>query len=120
MEIRFNDEVMPFCLEDECWDKAGMDGFEPGEPHYTPLDQESLMIVDLRDIKPRVRKQGFNRKRLLRILKGYRKQSGIPPIRVAENRDGAQPYRLIDGFHRFFSSAAAGFTHIPAVLEEKT
>lgn len=98
-----------------------MDDFNPADRHYI-CNQDGVCIVDISEIEPRFRAKGFNKKRLLRILRGFKYNSELPPIKVvkSERQDSrGYAYRLIDGMHRFYSSVAAGFTHIPVIISEQ-
>jgi hypothetical protein len=54
--------------------------------------------------------------RVLRILRGFREQSPIPPIEVARKASILEPrFKLIHGAHRLYCAIAAGYTHVPAL-----
>lgn len=67
--------------------------------------------------------RGFERTRLLNVLKAIVAGEIIDPvplIRLPEPDPSVQlPYRYVvrDGFHRFYASIIAGFSHLPANIE---
>ncbi len=108
-----------FSIEDSWWSDAKMSDFKPEAKHYCPTVKDGVRVLDISRIEPRIRARGFNRRRLLRILTGFRKGREIPPIEVFEfEATNGYVYRIMDGYHRYHSSIAAGFTHIPAVILE--
>ncbi len=125
MDFFLGKEKLPIVLDDAWWAKAGMESFQARRRHYNPLEQDGLRIVEISRIQPRLRARGFNERRLMRILKGFKRDDKIPPIHVTQAAEAATgealpdpgyPYRVQDGFHRYFCSLAAGFTHIPVIV----
>ncbi len=90
-----------------------------GNHYLCGQEADDLLIVGLGAIAPvnRTRVPPFDRCRLLCVLRGIANDRFIPPIHV-ETRRNAYRYKfeLRDGFHRFWASAAYGFTHIPALV----
>ena len=56
---------------------------------------------------------GFDRARLISVLSGITTMQALPPVDMEFADSGPFHYSLRDGFHRFYASVAAGFTHIP-------
>jgi hypothetical protein len=117
-----------FEIPNEWWSEAGMQGFRPRGSAYTSANGD---LIQLNDIEPPFRlKQtsltanGFNRERVLSILKGFRTDAQLPPIdllRIPPTHDiSGDPFKLrvVDGFHRFYMSIAVGFEFVPASLRE--
>ena len=44
-----------------------------------------------------------------------REEGGLPPVQVEALEDSRYRFRLVNGFHRYCASIAAGFTAIPVV-----
>jgi hypothetical protein len=120
------------CIElaDPWWVEAGMPGFKAAEPAYRVDVSQAhglhIILVPISDIEPvrRVLSHGvFNNNeemsaqhRVVRILKGFRKEEPLPPVEVVRNPPGsARPYKLTAGVHRLYCSLAAGFTHVPTI-----
>ena len=117
-----------FEIPDEWWTEAGMVGFVPSADAYPHAD-DSLLVIEAcprAEVAPIIRvpsvvkdAHGFDRVRLVRVLSGLRSGAVLPPVDVVKlpraTEEGFR-YRLIDGFHRFYGSMAAGFTHIPGSI----
>jgi len=56
---------------------------------------------------------GFERDRMVAVLRDIALRKEIWPIEITEGASG--PY-LHHGAHRFHASVAAGFLHIPAII----
>jgi hypothetical protein len=126
MRFAFPRHPAEFEIPDEWWSEAGMPGFRPLGSAYNSADGE---LVQLNDIEPPYRLKrasltahGFNRERVVSILKGFQAGALLPPIdllRIPPTHDiSGDPFtfRVIDGFHRFYASIAVGFVFVPASL----
>jgi hypothetical protein len=114
-----------FQIPDEWWAEADMAGFAAIEPSYRSTRDAEL--VPLPEIEPPYRKIttphdwcGFDRARLAHILKGFTTGTRIQPVPLLELPPSDLPsrtpygYRVLDGYHRFYASIAAGFECLPA------
>jgi hypothetical protein len=124
--MRFSMPNFPceFELPDEWWGEAGMTGFRPQGLAYRST--AAAMLVPLTTIEPVYRREtcpkdwrGFDRDRLIRILKGLVVGAEIEPVplvKLPETDYPSSPYgfRVLNGFHRFYASIAAGFEYLPA------
>ena len=83
-------------------------------------------LIRLCDIEPPFRSltcpldfHGLGRERLIRILKGIVADDEIEPVAVLilpplpEISKPPFKYRVLDGWHRFYASVAAGFKYLP-------
>jgi hypothetical protein len=67
--------------------------------------------------------QGFERKRFVDLLKGFVTDDSIPPVPVVQLPDSSHLVRLSyrycirNGFHRYYGSILAGFSHLPATVD---
>jgi hypothetical protein len=114
-----------FEIPDEWWIAAGMVNFTTSQPAYRSA--LGARLVPLRDIEPphldfaKPRDCcGFDRARMLRILRGMKEGANIRPVPLLALADDAVPsskcyaFRPLDGYHRFYASIAAGFEFLPA------
>jgi hypothetical protein len=114
-----------FEIPDEWLDEAGFQGFSPTSRFF--LSSPEAILVPLTAVEPVARFvahpkdwRGFDRKRLVSLLKGIMSGAMIQPVPVTEipfiDLDPS-PYRfrVHDGFHRFYASVAAGFEALPTV-----
>jgi hypothetical protein len=119
-----------FEIPDAWLDEAGMAGFTLRSSAYRSPAADA---VALDDIEPpfRLRRapldwRGFNRERMVSILKGFVDDAELPPIDLLilppTNDMSADPfkYRLLEGCHRFYASIAAGFEFVPATTRGVT
>lgn len=58
---------------------------------------------------------GFNRERMIDVLRAIASQIPLPPIGVVDRPKGPYRYLPEQGTHRFYASVAAGFSHVPTV-----
>ena len=82
-------------------------------------DREGALTLSV--IEPPVRNPGvsaFDEFRLRKILSGIASESAMPPIEIFATANRRYRYRVHDGYHRFYASAAAGFPCIPIKIVE--
>lgn len=101
-------------------DAAGFAGPSEASYAYDATDL-SVQLVALSDIEPPQRGPGkvsLVPARADAIIYGMIDCKQMPPIRVKVPADpgGEYRYALYDGFHRFYLSVAAGFSHIPVEI----
>jgi hypothetical protein len=118
-----------FEIPDDWWNEAGMGLFErPGQFYAYKPDPDCdpaaiISVIPIALIKPLHRDPGvikdfggFERDRLVSVLKGFATGQPIIPIKLRLNRAAPYEYSIYDGYHRFRGSVAAGFTEIPAMV----
>jgi hypothetical protein len=111
----------------EAWlAEAGMPGFARAASAYRSTP--AATPVPLREIEPPYRTpwtprdgSGFDRARLVSVLKGIATGVEIEPVPLMKLPATDFPpapygYRVRDGYHRFYASIAAGFECLPAVI----
>lgn len=109
-----------FDIPDEWWIEAGMqDWNRNGRNHYLPTKGTDYELIDIRKIELPYRSEGtplLGRERLVSVLRGFRLiGQRLPPVWVSGPwPDCSVPYKLRDGFHRFYASVAVGFSMVPA------
>jgi hypothetical protein len=104
--------------------EAGWQNFAPSWSSFRC--EEPHILIALADIeKPKrdpgvtLAANGFRHDRMVRILAGIRKNDALPPLSVEDADPGEKLYRLRAGFHRYYASIAAGFSHVPAEVVER-
>jgi hypothetical protein len=127
--VRFSMPNFPcgFDLPDEWWLEAGMETFTKTSQSY--VSQGAATTVPLVRIEPPYRLcsvpkdwSGFDKERLVNVLRGIAMGADLPPVPLAvlPAGDDLTPapytYRVRDGFHRFFASIAAGYVSLPVVF----
>jgi hypothetical protein len=126
--MRFRPPVLPaeFEIPDAWWAEAGMVGFAPKDRAYRSTAAASR--IPLRNIEPPIRFpeqphdwRGFERHLLVKVLSGIAANAEIEPVPVYE----LQPvpllpirYQVIDGYHRYYASVAAGFECLPVLIRQ--
>jgi len=128
--MRYRFPLLPgeFEIPDQWRADAGMTAFASfGRRAY--CSAETAVLVPLREVEPPFRLpeceldgNGFDRLRLISILKGFVAASEIAPVPLICLPSTDFPpapfrYRVRDGFHRFYASVAAGFECLPALLD---
>lgn len=110
-----------FEVPDEWWSEAGMYGYaRRGSTYRSPV----TAAIALGSIEPPFRTKaldanGFVRIRMVSILKGFADDAEILPIDLlvipplGDLSGDPFKYRVVDGFHRFYASIAAGFDFVP-------
>ena len=109
-----------FEIPTDWWMAAFMHDFRPLGNSYIGIfnSTNANRTVSLAEIKPPTRDAGvrwFDCDRMIKILCGIQTGQALPGVHVHEPPSRSKyRYALRDGFHRFYASAAAGFSHIPA------
>jgi hypothetical protein len=130
--MRFSLPLLPaeFEIPDLWWEEAGMTGFTKSGVAYKSTKSEEQKL-SLREIEPPFRLpefamdfRGFHRQRMISVLQGIARNSGLPPVRVlilpllADISTPPFKYRILDGFHRYYASIAAGYCCLPVAMRE--
>ncbi len=122
-----------FEVPDDWLAESGMNAFAPTARAYrSTID---AVLVPIHEIEPPYRVKtcpndwrGFDRTRMIRVMNWIATDAeieAIPLIQLPELDDRLVPthfryhmysYRIRDGFHRFYASAAAGFENVPAII----
>jgi hypothetical protein len=115
-----------FEIPDAWLSEAGMDGFTRTAAAYRST--AAAVHVPLREIEPPYRIPakdwcGFDHSRLVSVLNGIATGAEIEPVPLLQLPTSDLPsrtpyrYRVLNGFHRFYASIAAGFEESPALIE---
>lgn len=110
-----------FEIPDDWWTEAGMSGFAPRSETYDAEDpvRGLAATVAVGEVTAPQRNPGirwFDHGRMVSILRRLVSGDRIPRIPVYEASQDGRRYRPCDGFHRFYASIAAGFTHLPVEI----
>lgn len=112
-------QPIEFEIPDQWWAAAGMNGWKSHASSYvaTSDPQYPTTVVPLSEVAAPVRNKNvawFKEQRMVDVLRGFRVGDKLPPIEVDEppTNTGFR-YRVRDGFHRYYASAAVGFTQLP-------
>ena len=117
-----------FEIPDDWVTEAGLVSFTPTARAYHST--VVAVLVPLVDIEPPFRTatvlkdwRGFDRSRIVGVLKGIAADSEIPPVPLRELPEPAEwydhrpyRYRVRDGYHRFYASIIAGFECLPGTV----
>jgi hypothetical protein len=116
-----------FEIPDDWIAESGIGSFSPDAPAYQSTNDATL--ISLAEIVPLPRVQtvpkdwrGFERKRLVDVLRGIVAGNAIDPVPMVTLPESDHLVRLSyrycirDGFHRYYASIAAGFTCLPATV----
>jgi len=124
---------VPFEIPDDVWQAAvgsaprvAIDHFahtfyrfHEGPPHIdVPVE-----LVPIDDIVPPIRDAGtpmFIADRLPRLLRAILVGDTLPAVLGQPTAPGAaHRLEIIDGFHRFYASAALGCSHVPVAVRQR-
>jgi hypothetical protein len=118
-----------FEIPDDWIAEAGIGNFGPRAAAYRSSDDARLIPLTTQ-VAPTPRFEsfakdwrGFERRRFVDLLKGFVADSLIPPVPVIQLPDPSHlvrlPYRycIRDGFHRYYGSILAGFSHLPTTVD---
>jgi hypothetical protein len=117
-----------FEIPDDWLTASGINNFAPSATAY--CSSPETVLAALSEVIPPMRKptfpkdwRGFERERLLVLLRRIAVGEQIDPVPLIQlpEPDPILPlpyrYSVRDGFHRFYASIIAGFTHLPANIE---
>ena len=126
--MRFPIPGSPFCFDiaDADWEFSDMDTFQRRNRFYVPSREANasnieFAIVDIGCIEPDVEriatKPELVKARIVPVLLAIRYGLQLPPVQLARvDSGGGRPFQLVNGWHRYCASIAAGFEQIPAVF----
>jgi ParB-like chromosome segregation protein Spo0J len=109
-------------IPDEWWVFCGMPDWNPASEYFPYRSSEaSVEIVELADIVPPARSErtpNFRKYKMVPILLAFQSpECFLPPIKIREILDaGGARFEVANGFHRYYASIAAGYSHIPAIV----
>ncbi len=126
MKFRTSPTGVEFDISDEWWILAEMDRFDRrgGRFYYYGghPNTDRAEVVDLASVEPPTRQVGvplFRKYKLMPVLFAFTSpECSLPPVKVTCLLE-PQVYwfRVTDGLHRYYASAAVGYTGMPVVIE---
>jgi hypothetical protein len=115
-------DSIEFKIPDE-WEewlvRSGLAGKSLVNDHFVSNAAEK--VLDIREICSPIRNPGvtwFHEGNMLPILTGIASNESIQAIEVDRPPQGPLPYRVRDGFHRYYASVLLGFRRIPVKIVE--
>jgi hypothetical protein len=111
-----------FEIPDDWWQFCDMEGLRPATTFYLCSQRDpGVQTVPIAEAKPPVRDAGvigFHKNRMAPILLAFTSdRCAVPAVPVRELAAG-EPYRyaVLDGYHRYYASIAAGYTRLPVLF----
>jgi hypothetical protein len=117
-------EAGSFEILDDWWHFAEMERFtvSPGGyyPYAIPKDEE-VIVAAIDEVEPPRRNFGvvlLKKYKLMPVLFAFNSpECALPPVEVHKAPLGSSyKFTVHNGFHRFYGSVAAGYTHLPMVI----
>jgi hypothetical protein len=124
MRFRVPGQLREFEIPDDWWIRAGMRGFLPSRHYFSyeaEPDRPPTIIVPFSDVEPPTRHPDVPllfEERTISILSAFRDGVQLPPLWVVEMPSCPGKYRVHHGCHRYYCSAAVGFSHLPVFAEK--
>ncbi|MTW18780.1 hypothetical protein GJ689_21500 [Rhodoplanes serenus] len=127
MQFQVGTSGVFFEIPDEWWQFAEMDRFSPhrggGYFPYRAGAEEDVEVVPIGDVEPPQRSEGvplFKKYKLLPVLFAFTSpECELPPVEVnVIDSGGRYRFRVKNGYHRFYASAAVGYTRLPIILRQ--
>jgi hypothetical protein len=123
MQFKTNSGTI-FEIPTPWWEEARMPDFTPRGTAYTPTTTDHILFVPICEIRAPSRtrgltglsRDGFDAQRMTSILTALFGDIPLPAVDVTANATGAFRYNLYHGMHRFYASAAVGFSHLPVLV----
>ena len=115
-----------FEIPDDWWHFAEMDRFFPnggGFYPYTLTCVHEIEVVPLSDIEPPIRASGvppFKKYKLVPVLFAFSSpECALPPVEVSVPASSERyHFKVLNGYHRYYASVAAGYTKLPVVVRQ--
>jgi hypothetical protein len=112
-----------FEIPDEWWAFAEMQRFSPSPGGYYPYKlrpANDVVIVSIDEVEPPRRNPGtalLKKFKLMPVLFAFQSpECALPAIEVHSLADGPCRYTVHNGFHRYYGSIAARYTHLPVIV----
>jgi hypothetical protein len=127
MKFKTSPTGVAFDIPDDWWAFAEMEKFSGiggGCYFYGGQPSEHLTeVIDLSDVEPPSRNTGvplFKKYKLVPVLFAFTSpECSLPPVRVERRLSPhCYRYRVTNGVHRYYASAAVGYTRLPILIQE--
>lgn len=123
MKIILPNSIHALELPDEWLRDSAMSSFVPNSRYYAVNLSACTRVVPIGQIEPPKRDNGKlwfrNRDSVIALLTRMRDGNEIDPIEVWSKEKKTSPLFIVrDGFHRFYLSAALGYSEIPIKIND--
>ena len=125
MKFKTSPTGVVFDIPDDWWEFAEMERFDRASGRFYYYggqpDTELAQVVDLASVEPPTRAVGtplFRKYKLVPVLFAFSSpECSLPPVKVdlLPEPQGYR-YRVTNGLHRYYASAAVGYTGLPVVI----
>lgn len=117
MRYRHPKENIEFEIADTWIAAAGVIGFVPTQPAFLATADPNwpTILVPISTVRAPWRNTGvigLHEDRTVALLRAYAGRTPVPPLEV-HTPPGQARYDVRDGYHRYFTSIAMGFTMLP-------
>ena len=125
--MRFNlpADAGSFEIPDDWWRFAEMERFQPSPGGYYPYrarPENDVDVVPIADIEPPRRSPGtpmLKKFKMMPVLFAFQSpECALPAVEVYVATSAPYRFTVHNGFHRFYGSVAAGYTHLPVLVCE--
>lgn len=115
---------LEFIIPDDWWQFAEMSSFSPNGGNYYPYSfqfADTVVVVNLAEVEPPKRNDGvppFKKYKLLPVLFAFQSpECALPPVEAKViSGDGKFKYCVLNGYHRYYASVAAGYSMLPIAI----
>jgi hypothetical protein len=114
-----------FEIPDDWWQFCDMENFRPATTFYLYSQRDvGVQTVPIAEVRPPERSAGvvgLHKNRLAPILLAFMSdRCTVPAVPVRELADGDRyRYEVLDGYHRYYASIAAGYTRLPVLIRSE-
>jgi hypothetical protein len=123
MHFRVPCHLVEFEIPDGWWLRSGMADFSLSGKCFCYSEEPrrpATIIVPFSEVQPPIRDphvQLLFEERTVSILSAFCSAERLPPLWVVLLPSSPCKYRVHNGYHRYYCSAAAGFSHLPVFVE---
>jgi hypothetical protein len=117
--------IVEFEIPDDWWKFCDMENFRPTTTFYLYSQRDvGVQTVPIAEVRPPERHAGvvgFHKNRLAPILLALTSdRSALPAVPVrALAGDDRYRYEVLDGYHRYYATIAAGYTRLPVLIRSE-
>lgn len=121
MKYTISPQSVDFDIPDEWLEVTGAKLFKPNAPAYEASsdDEYPTETMSFSKLQAPIRHPGVTRfveERMISLIKCILTGKIIPPVEV-HLKPGESTYRVKDGYHRFYISAALGYQSLPVSVK---
>ena len=121
MHFRHLVEDIEFEIPDAWWIAAGAHTFVPSTSAFAATSDPDwpTVLVPMSEVQAPKRDSGvvgLYEERTISLLRAFVKGQAVPPVEVHRPPQSSHRIAVRDGFHRYFTSIAVGFTMLPVSI----